>query len=121
MKFNTEIELSRHSDSEHATQTRVCSLCEVTFHKMSALEWAKEQHEHEEYDCVAKNQVRFDLKEYMCELCDLKSTSEENLQEHIKEAHAMNAVGPKYVTPPPKKPKKEDNTDDDIYTDMDTD
>ena len=108
LKFKTELEISKHLESEHSSQTRVCSIWDLKFTKMSALEWIKVKHDHEHTDCD-KMKISAELKQYVCELCDFKSSIEAHVKNHMSDKHA---TGAKYVTPPPKKRKKEKETDD---------
>ena len=61
LKFKTELEISKHLESEHSTQARTCPLCDLKFDKMSALEWVKIKHEHEADDCIGKKKASIEL------------------------------------------------------------
>ena len=117
LKFQPKSEISKHLESEHSAQDRVCSICDMRFAYMSALEWIKIKHEHENSDCCKKKRS-VEVKEYVCELCDFKSQIEANVKNHMSDTHA---TGAKYVTPPPKKRKKETDDEKDDQIDIDED
>ena len=117
LKFQTKSEISKHLESEHSAQDRVCSICDMKFANMSALEWIKRKHEHENSDCCKKKRS-VEVKEYVYELCDFKSQIEANVKNHMSDTHA---TGAKYVTPPPKKRKKETDDEKDDQMDIDED
>ena len=117
LNFNSDSEVSKHMLSEHHSQTRACFDCDMTFKRMSALEWLVVQRKHEENDCLIRK-LNNEHNKYECDVCEFRSSDESHIKKHEKEMHAQKDVN---VTPPNKKRKKVKSDEEDKNEAMEED
>ena len=101
LNFSTEIEVNKHTKSEHPTQPRTCNECDMKFESMYALQWMSVQKKHEYEKCTMKKDPKHERKQFNCNVCDFKSLVEQTLLKHIDSEHEA-----KSGTPARKKKKK---------------
>ena len=117
LNFNNDSELSKHMLSEHHSQTRACFDCDMTFKRMSALEWLVVQRKHEENECIIrKNTTQYN--KFECDICDFRSNDEAHIKKHEKDMHEHKDVN---VTPPSKKRRKEQGDEEEQCEAMEED
>ena len=99
--FKTESEKNNHIQSNHNTQIRTCSKCDLKFNEMTMVEWLTVRSLHEINDCLVRKDPSVLVNTLKCTFCDFKSNKEGIIEKHMKGNHEELSK-----TPPFKKRKK---------------
>ena len=119
LNFNTEIEVNKHMQSEHSTQVRQCSDCDLIFDEMTIKEWIIVKNKHVINECLVRGkEEKTSSDQYECEECDFTSMSNLNMMKHKRDDHeAVFST----VSPAKKKRRREDEEDEEPFNNMDVD
>ena len=85
--FKTESEKNNHIQSNHNTQIRTCSKCDLKFNEMTMVEWLTVRSVHEINDCLVRKDPSVLVNTLKCTFCDFKSNEEGNIEKHMKGNH----------------------------------